>query len=154
MVSIENALWTPNTSSAPEGRAAGSSWTIEHLLPQEWKKNWPLEKTGDPDVRDAMERKRNLSVHALGNLTLLTTKLNSSTSNRSWEKKRDDISKQSLLLLTTQTVLNKPDGVSISNGDWHATWSELHIDARTKWLSEFAIKMWPRPVEQESSTAN
>lgn len=144
LTSIENALWSPAVSSAPSGRAVGSKWTIEHLLPQTWRKNWPVRQDGSQLDVTARTESRDAAVHALGNLTLLTTQLNATASNRAWEKKREAISKQALLLLTTQTVLTRPTGIQMSDDAWKQTWDEERIRLRGQWLTDLAVSLWAR----------
>lgn len=150
LVSLENALWTEAVSATPLGKATQSPWTIEHLLPQEWRKNWPVDNNGTEFEIEERVNLRNQMVHALGNLTLLTSKLNASNSNRPWAEKRDAISKQALLLLTTQTVLNKPEGIPMSDGNWTSTWDEERIQLRGEWLTELTLEVWPKPTQTSS----
>jgi len=51
-----------------------SDATIEHIMPQSWEASWP------PPSRGSLQDRAQL-VHALGNLTLLTSKLNAAVSN-------------------------------------------------------------------------
>lgn len=51
---------------------------VEHLIPQKWSQYYPLPT--DRPAEEA-EQRRDVAVHKLGNLTLTTTKLNSSISN-------------------------------------------------------------------------
>ena len=59
---------------------------IEHVLPQQWQSHWPLEQTVDAHLASA---RRDEAKHMLGNLTLLTDKLNLKQSNQAWEDKRE-----------------------------------------------------------------
>ncbi len=70
---------------------------VEHLIPQKWSQYYPLPT--DRPAEEA-EQRRNVAVHKLGNLTLTTTKLNSSISNGSWPTKRKELNKHAVLLLT------------------------------------------------------
>jgi hypothetical protein len=56
-------------------------YPIEHILPQKWPDHWPVH---DAEAEEA----RAEHVHRLGNLTLLTTSLNSKVSNSPWASKR------------------------------------------------------------------
>jgi len=59
--------------------------TIEHVMSQEWKPNWPL--PDDATLEDEM--KRDEMLHYCGNLTLVTKKLNPSRfQTRRGRKKR------------------------------------------------------------------
>lgn len=51
-------------------QVARVSYPIEHVLPQKWPSNWPVDELEE-------ELARSEHVHRLGNLTLLTTSLNS-----------------------------------------------------------------------------
>lgn len=106
------------------------SLTIEHLMPQEWRKNWALPE-GSPEE---MEVNRNRLIHTIGNLTLLNDKLNPSISNSDWVMKRDGIKNNSILLLNKSLIdLN--------------SWSEKDIEERSKKLLSLAIQIWPAPDE-------
>lgn len=65
--------------------------SIEHLLPQKWDPHWPLptHRTADGAPvelpTDEAEAWRTDVLHTIGNLTLVTQKLNSSISNGPWE---------------------------------------------------------------------
>ena len=106
--------------------------SIEHVLPQSWENTWPL--NGDESDND-----RNASVHVLGNLTLLTSKLNSSVSNGPWlgdgEKsgKREGLRKHSSLQITAEIV---------EAGD---EWTVQDITARTKGMTNEILEIWPVP---------
>jgi hypothetical protein len=106
--------------------------TMEHLLPQEWPKHWPLPESTPstpPDAEDPEERRERL-LHTIGNLTLLTKELNPSVSNGPWGKKRDKILEHSALNL---------------NRTLPPAWDETAIEARTTTLLAVALRIWPRP---------
>ncbi len=53
------------------------SFTIEHIMPQAWKKHWPLPLEDFPEWdKDQVADYREDFIHTIGNLTLLTNKLN------------------------------------------------------------------------------
>lgn len=104
--------------------------TVEHLLPRRWRQHWPLPEGAGPD---AAERRDHL-LHSLGNLTLLTKKLNTSVSNGPWEKKIAAIPLHSVLRLNNDLAAN------------HASaWDEATIVVRGKSLATLACRIWPRP---------
>ncbi len=103
--------------------------TIEHLMPQEWRQHWPLPRDEDPNK--AAEEREGL-LHTVGNLTLLTKKLNPALSNGPWRAKRAEIRKHSLLKLNVE-VVDRDD------------WDEASIRKRAQALSEVARKIWPYP---------
>lgn len=104
--------------------------TIEHLMPRQWKKHWPLSEDAAAEAGD----RRDHIVHTLGNLTLLTRKLNPSVSNGPWQKKLAQISRHSLLRLNKEIEAHD-----------QGTWDEAAIHARGKSLAAPACKTWPRP---------
>jgi uncharacterized protein with ParB-like and HNH nuclease domain len=110
--------------------------TVEHLMPREWERHWPL-PAGTVDIVEATERRENL-IHRIGNLTLLTRELNPAVSNGPWEKKREAILKYSLLNL---------------NHTLPREWNEGHIDDRTKTLFDIALAIWPRISAAGTATA-
>lgn len=103
--------------------------TIEHVLPQRWQQHWPL-----PDGADPLQATydRDVAKHRLGNLTLITGKLNSSQSNAVWSSKRETLRKHCLLRLASDIVSEDE-------------WSEATIDARGERLADVAIRIWSRP---------
>ena len=122
---LELQLHSAKTEKIPLDEAL----TIEHVLPQEWRKHWPLPHGGDTEEA-AEERERLL--HTVGNLTLVTTKLNPSISNGPWRTKRAELRKHSVLKLNVEVVD-------------HAEWDEDTIRERSEALFEIARKVWPLP---------
>lgn len=102
---------------------------VEHLMPRKWRKNWPLPK--GESAEDAREE----LIHTIGNLTLLTKKLNQKNSNEAWEKKRKLISKHGALALNRQ-LADEED------------WDEGKIRKRAASLFKIAAIIWPRPTEK------
>jgi hypothetical protein len=118
-----------------EGQPAPRELTVEHVLPQKWRENWPLPAD---DLAGAIERDRLL--HVLGNLTLVSGGLNPALSNRPWTSadgkgKRDYLLEHSALKLNAKLVSKHPDA-----------WTENDIRARTTALTERVLALWPRPA--------
>ena len=108
--------------------------TIEHLLPQEWGTHWPLPSKGlSPDGLELATKTRDDMLNRVGNLTLLTGKLNTRISNGPWEKKREQIIKH--------TVLNMNRAFQDA-----PVWDEALIAERSSSLFALALKLWPRPI--------
>jgi hypothetical protein len=101
--------------------------SIEHIMPQEWRTNWPF--TGDDE--DAAER--DSRVHQLGNLTLVTKAFNSKLSNDGWEEKKSAFKEHSTLLTTADVV------------DSIESWSDISIENRSKKLAKEITEIWPVP---------
>ena len=112
-------------------------------MPQAWETNWLLPDGSrgldDRELFDASEsdpranasRKRSVMVQTLGNMTLLSSALNSAQSNLGWEQKRPEMVKHSLLPIN-QDVLSSP------------TWNEETILKRGTDLFDRALKVWER----------
>lgn len=107
--------------------------TIEHLMPQSWEAHWPL--PADQHPLEA-EKTREARIHRLGNLTLVTKKLNPKMSNGPWKKKRTDILDHSALAL---------------NRSLPEEWDEAAIDDRGKTLADLALTIWLGPLEVPGS---
>ncbi len=122
---LDSAMRTDKTEKV----SYGEKLTIEHLMPQSWQAHWQL-------PADVTAEQRNLLVQTMGNLTLLTEKLNPDVSNSAWTIKRPKIHKHSVL------QMNKP----ITDFE---DWNEEVIKQRTQQLFEVAIKVWQRPEQAE-----
>jgi hypothetical protein len=114
-------------------RVARGIFHIEHLMPQKWQTHWPLDPDEDEATRDRL-------VHALGNLTLLTSKLNTKVSNAAWDSKRLSLQEHDVLKLNADIL-----------GQTGAEWSEAKIRARTAELARAIVEIWPVPVGHKSS---
>jgi uncharacterized protein with ParB-like and HNH nuclease domain len=127
---IDSAMQTPKTEPIPTPRGL----TIEHLIPREWEKNWPLLVDASPTASPerAAETREEL-IDSIGNLTLLTKSLNPAVSNGAWTRKRQEILKHSALSL---------------NRDLPETWDEEKVQSRTQKLLSVAIALWPHPVKE------
>ncbi|MEA3549259.1 GmrSD restriction endonuclease domain-containing protein [Pseudarthrobacter sp. C1] len=131
--SVEDHLRGYGTSrtSFTEGMVRRGVHSIEHLLPQSWRRNWSV---GD-DVLRQMERDKH--IHRLGNLTLVAGGLNSRVSNGPWagpDGKLQALNEHSVLLLNQQLGLLGADG-----------WDEEAIDKRTSALLQDIFSIWPVP---------
>ncbi|MEV5755282.1 DUF262 domain-containing protein [Streptomyces tendae] len=135
---LEDELRTDHTEqlTAPVGEHIGAKLTIEHVMPQSWRDNWP------PLADDPLEgAERDELVHTLGNLTLVTARLNPALGNMPWQDKRQWLSEHSLLRLTHGTLLNPPPAVGVC--DWAGGWDENRIRARGTYLATLALHIWP-----------
>ena len=104
---------------------------IEHVIPQEWRKFWPIEADNEAE-RIQREQGRDSAVHRIGNLTLVSDRLNPSMGQDPWEMKRTQLRKHSHLQLNR--VLCESDG-----------WDEAKVDSRSSWLAQQVAAVWPGP---------
>jgi len=122
------------SSGMGEQRCPRGVLTIEHILPQKWADNWPLHSGESEDGR-------NKKVHVLGNLTLLTSKLNSKVSNGAWlgdDGKLASLTSQSSLLINAQIQTLGKDN-----------WDELKIDQRNELLINRILRIWSVPQDHK-----
>jgi hypothetical protein len=103
--------------------------TIEHVLPQEWRTHWPL----PPEVdQTAGEVERDVAKQTIGNLTLVTKRLNPKMSNSPWKTKREALRQLSVLLISSD----------IRDAE---QWDESSIRKRAERLAVAALEVWPGP---------
>ncbi|WP_166831852.1 DUF262 domain-containing protein [Thalassoroseus pseudoceratinae] len=122
---VEQELFTDKS----EKLQFGEKLTIEHVMPQHWHGNWAL-PNDKPQVEAELEREKLL--HTVGNLTLLTKKLNPSVSNSGWLTKKAALEEHSGLAMN-RSIIKKKD------------WTEEEITKRSERLSKLALSIWNRP---------
>lgn len=118
-----------------EERVARGKLNIEHVMPRKWAMYWPLGGAQSELERDAL-------VNTIGNLTLLTGKLNSKVSNGPWlgpEGKRAGLEKHSVLFLNRKLL------EAAGN-----QWNDSSIRTRTEQLGSLIIEIWPVPEGHQS----
>jgi hypothetical protein len=108
-----------------------SQLQIEHVMPQKWQRHWPIEGDGSPDARE-------WALQGIGNLTLVSERLNPSLSNAPWTPgptsavgKREALQRHSRLELNRRLL------------ETHETWDEGRIRTRAEELFEEARFIWP-----------
>jgi hypothetical protein len=154
LTGLENYLRTDKTELGSVLLNGDTKLNIEHLMPQSWEKHYPLGPALANEGQQERIRRRWEDLHRLGNLTLTTTKMNPSLSNKPWAQKRKDPGKHALLRLTTSSVLTAPTTDSGMNDDtWATTWDEARIFTRGEWLAAQALQAWPRPADTSSQTS-
>ena len=119
-------------TSLAEETQAPRNLTIEHVLPQSWEAHWPL--PNNIDEHEA-QHKRNQLVHTLGNLTLVTQRLNSKASNAPWKLKSKTLKEHSVLLLNRR-LLDEFGEVA---------WDEQTILSRSRRMAALVAVVWPGP---------
>lgn len=118
-------------------RVPRNTFWIEHVMPQSWEASWSPPPVGT--VHDRAQR-----IHTLGNLTLLTGKLNGAVSNGPWageNGKRAALRRHDLLLLNRDLDSFSPD-----------EWTDDSITRRTEDLIKRVTDIWPVPPGYKSST--
>jgi hypothetical protein len=129
--------WRDGKTGLASERAPQDVLAIEHIMPRRWQHHWPL-----PAERSEADRER--LIHTLGNLTLLTGKLNSKMSNAAW---LGDGGKKSALTSYDILLLNR----DILQSDH--LWSDDNIRERTLKLIQIILQIWPVPLGHQSGMA-
>lgn len=94
---------------------------LEHVLPQSFDATWQSYFSNGVDPADYVFR--------IGNLTLLTTEINSEAANKSFPEKKEIAFKDSTLAINTSFAkLSK--------------WGDVEIDRRQEGLSKEALEIW------------
>jgi hypothetical protein len=105
-------------------------------MPRKWQSHhWPLEPGQTQADRDRL-------IHTVGNLTLLTGKLNAKVSNGPWlgsESKRAGLQAHDVLMLNRKLVESAKD-----------SWTEEMINIRSGQLADWIIEIWPAPPGHRS----
>ncbi len=118
-------------------RVARGTYAIEHVMPRRWQAHWaPPEGQTAADIDPFID--------TIGNLTLLTGRLNSKVSNGPWSGpggKRDALHGHDVLMLNRRLLEDAKDG-----------WDVEHIRARTNRLVDVITEIWPVPKGHKSQT--
>lgn len=130
---IEDALrgFSNGSNSGAEQRCPRGRLSVEHLIPQKWEPSWPV-------ATEVEREERRARIDRLGNLTLLTQKLNSSVSNGPW---LGAVGKQ--VALHAQSVLKLNAQLATFGA---IDWTHESVDARTSSLTKVVCQIWPVPV--------
>ncbi len=128
---IEEHSHTHSTLAEPIVAFDWSQLQIEHILPQSWIEHWPLPS-------DVSAEERDLRVHGIGNLTLVSGKLNPTMSNAPWlANDATPASKKEALRQHSRLDINRQ--LLATAGD---TWDETKIAQRAEQLFDIAAKIW------------
>ena len=135
---IEDHLrgWKNGKAGLGDERVPRGKFTIEHVMPRKWHAHWTL---GNPGFSEA---ERDHNIHTLGNLTLLTRKLNSKVSHAPWigaPGKRMGLEENDVLLMNRDILKASP-----------AEWTDEAIRVRTQQMVEIIIQIWPVPPNHRS----
>lgn len=139
---IEDYLrgWEGGKTALGEERVARGKLHIEHVMPRKWEIHWPVAEGPTASV----ERDRN--IHTIGNLTLLTGRLNAKVSNGPWlgdGGKRQALDAHDVLFLNRKLLEAAKD-----------TWTDASVRARSEELAAIITRIWPAPEGHRSGFAH
>jgi len=101
------------------------NYSVEHMMPVKWRTNWM-----DFEMNELEMAERDRTLKLLGNLTLVTGRLNSKMQNHSWADKKPILRDHSSLPMTVKYI------------DL-GCWDEAAIEKRGKDLMQLAMEVWP-----------
>ena len=118
-----------------------SKYSLEHVMPKKWENNWAAVETESERIN------RNKKILTLGNLTIITSSLNTSIRDANWNtKKNGGGNKQGLKQYSSgieifSSYLDKQD------------WNESTIEERANFLYEKAKEVWSNTTLQLDNIA-
>jgi hypothetical protein len=122
------------------------TYSLEHLMPQNWEEHWkqmPEKKNEDGSIMSDEEAKqdRYAKIYWLGNMTLLTSNLNSALRNFSFTKKMEGEGRKKGIKDYASLYITLDDVVRpYESGD--VVWDEEKIMSRNSKLTEEILKIW------------
>jgi len=108
-----------------------AKFAIEHIMPRKWQTHWKHSDGPKGEVE------REALIHTLGNLTLLTSSLNSKVSNGPWigkSGKRKALEAHDVLFLNRRFAESSCEN-----------WTDASIRQRTDELAKTIVEIWPVP---------
>ena len=105
--------------------------TIEHVMPQKWPTHWARPRKGGTDETPMQRRER--LVHSIGNLTLVTSRLNSKMRNGPWREKKKMLSNHGMMYLNSGLI------------EHDSQWNDDAITNRSHLLADVVTRVWPAP---------
>jgi len=113
-----------------EQRVVRNKCSIEHIMPQDWQKNW------NTDLSEVQIQERESVIQTIGNLTIMTQSLNSKVSNGSWTGKngKQQALREHTALRITQEVVDNDQ------------WTEELITIRGEQIIDDILEIWPVPA--------
>lgn len=138
---IEDHLrgWRDDKAGLGGERVARGKLHIEHVMPRKWELHWPLPAGARADERDRL-------IHTIGNLTLLTGRLNAKVSNGPWlgpDGKRHGLEAHDVLMLNRDLLK-----------DTESAWTDADIRTRSEQLASLIVEIWPVPEGHTSGFAH
>lgn len=122
------------------------TYSLEHIMPQKWEEYWkniPQKKNLDGSTMTEEEKKRDRAnkIYWIGNMTLLTSSLNSALRNYDFEKKINGEGGKKGMRAYAELLITRDDIITpFDKGD--KIWNETKIEERTKKLEGEIKQIW------------
>lgn len=113
-----------------------SNYSLEHLMPKKWEKNWPLPEHSTIEERRDLDDNRRLLINTLGNMGIISQTLNTSLSNAAWINKLNGNKKNEGLKKCAAGIEIMEDVIATD------TWDEQAIQDRSEKLYHYIIELW------------
>ncbi len=124
------------------------SYELEHIMPQKWESHWGLDvipildENGAPLPVDEARRIRKDAIYEIGNMTLLSSRLNKELQNYCFKDKVEGAvisRKQRFGMRTFASLSITKEVIQLEP----LVWDEEHIHKRTAALTEEVKQIWP-----------
>jgi len=125
------ALYDVSNGKADVPSLTLGNYSVEHMMPVKWEANW-LEREMNVEEKD----NRNRKLRTLGNLTLVTKRLNSAMQNAAWKDKKLHLKPNSSLKMTVEYLDEEK-------------WDESAIEGRADDLAAKALIIW-KDIKRDS----
>jgi len=129
-------------------------YSLEHIMPQKWEQYWkdlPEKRDASGGIMgpDDAKKDRYERVYWLGNMTLLTSSLNSSLRNYAFQKKMaGDGRKKGVKAYASLSITHDDIVEPFDRGD--TIWDETRIAKRTDALSKEVLGIWGKKAEGDT----
>lgn len=124
--------------------------TVEHVMPQSWDK---VPDYQVPNMGETQRQARQIAVHGFGNLTLLTSALNSSVSNGPFADRHDG---PAHMVWGKRSLLGQ-SALLLNTAWFHRSdlqqWDDATMRTRGLALQRAALLLWARPAQQPATDA-
>ena len=139
-------LYRRNNDSKFDVKELKYTYSLEHIMPQKWEQYWggvpqKFKSDGIPMSQEEAIRDRYEKVYSIGNMTLLTTSLNSSLRNYEFSRKVEGEGRKKGIRNYASLSITKDDIVEpYDRGD--KLWNEEKIISRTEKLESEVLAIW------------
>ncbi|MCF7944906.1 MAG: DUF262 domain-containing HNH endonuclease family protein [Spirochaetia bacterium] len=140
-------LYRRNNDSMQSVRELKFNYSLEHIMPQKWEEHWqnvPVYDDNGKIIQDKLKAKdfRDKKVYALGNMTLLNSRLNTSIRNHNLIRKINGDGKKRGIRKYADLTIIKDDILNPFDKNIITQWNENEINRRTENLFNEIKTIW------------